>query len=257
MSDQRAVALHLRKKADEKKTTARLIPLVSATNRAIPIVPAINRAIPIVPGVNTAHPSVPDIQALNSIARAANVRKSSVTAANHDINNDSPIKTTRVTVDPRTFSDSAANSTLQSTANNAVVLYAAQQTLSPMEMIQHETVRTLQSLLDDAQAQLSTANTRCEQLSAENKDLRRQISDGGQEGEQAETPGILSETLVGYDSLGEAEDDIVSSGMHLHCSPCYTADAWQTHQHKASCLQTRDLTPSLKFSSCRTQLKQS
>lgn len=238
MSDQKGVAPHLRKKAHEKKSTNRPSSIAPATNRANPTNSATNRASPIVPSGNTAHPTVPDIQALNSIARVASARKSSVTTAN-----DAPIKTTRITVDPRVFSDdSAANHdtyhdstaeaaltdhsltndlsdsnaspTLQSTPANAVVLYGIQQTLSPMEMIQHETVRTLQSLLDAVQAQLNATNARCGQLSAENEDLRRQISERVQDSEEPENSGILGETLVGYESSEVAEDEVVSDGKH-------------------------------------------
>lgn len=236
MNAQKGVAPHLRKKTNQTKS-------ISAAKATIPA--SNDTAKSVVPSDNTAHSAVPDIQALSSIARAVHARKSTGAAAIHDTDHDAPVKRTRIVVDPSIFADDCAPNfdtdrdsnidttttnatmsnapsviadgpTLQSTSANAVVLYGVQQNLSPMEMIQHETVRTLQSLLDDAQAQLEAANARCNKLSAENEDLRRQISEGVQGGEQAETSGILGDTLVGHESSEEAEEEVVSDGKH-HC----------------------------------------
>lgn len=230
MSAQKVVAPHLRKKGEVKKN--------------------VNTATPAASAANTAKPTAPNLNALQSIARAANAVKPTITTDDHDNDNDVPIKTTRITVDPRVLSNTAADHdagddhtieaahttylndsssnadarpSLQSTPANAVVLYGIQQTLSPMEMIQHETVRTLQSLLDNARAQLKAANARCDQLNAENADLRRRISEGTQDEEQHDTSAMLGETLVGYESSEVAEEETISDGKHRRFSLAPTA----------------------------------
>ncbi|KAF2171392.1 hypothetical protein M409DRAFT_50839 [Zasmidium cellare ATCC 36951] len=99
----------------------------------------------------------------------------------------------------------------ESTLSNALVPYGIQNTLSPMEMIQHETVQNLQALLDDAQARLNAANARCDQLQAENEQLRQQLSTDAQ-GTAQTTPDGRGETLCGYAESEAAEESVVSNG---------------------------------------------
>lgn len=108
--------------------------------------------------------------------------------------------------------DSAHGETIRSVTPSsasrtmAVVPYGIKESYSPMELIQHETIQTLQALLNDTQAQLQAANLRCDALEAENAELQTQINSFNNRSEQAsEAGGRTKATLCSYASSSEEE----------------------------------------------------
>ncbi|KAK4506458.1 hypothetical protein PRZ48_000190 [Zasmidium cellare] len=126
-------------------------------------------------------------------------------------------------------SNDASATPTDNTQITALVPYGISTSLSPMEIIQHETVRNLQALLDDAQGKLKAAHDRCDQLQAENDDLRRQISEDGEA--SGKVAGASNgETLCGYAESEADEEEVVSNGKYLYLNlPLHSA--LTTHRH--------------------------
>lgn len=117
---------------------------------------------------------------------------------------------------PGTATSATAVASSDATRVTVIVPHRIEESCSPMELIQHQLIRTLQGPLEDARIQLQAATSRCDELEAENAELRRQnaklhrqLSHAVKAQQESDASGLNGHTLCG---LVSTEQGSPSSG---------------------------------------------
>lgn len=104
-------------------------------------------------------------------------------------------------------------SSIDVSRTNAIVRHGTHHKQSPMELILQETINDLQARLNEAQAQLEDKTVHCENLKAENADLKSDLSSFLKAEQDSQLNDPNKNTLCGY----ESSEEEASSGKPSIC----------------------------------------